>query len=84
LSDVVERAKAAGALRADFVLEDLVLLLMANAGVVNATKGYAPRAWERFATYMLDALRAPGASPLPKPTSPARLARAVRRSTERR
>ncbi|MGA3220489.1 MAG: helix-turn-helix domain-containing protein [Acidimicrobiales bacterium] len=84
LSDVVERARTAGALRADFVLEDLVLVLMANAGVVNATKCHAPKAWERFAAYMLDALRAPGASPLPKPTSPARLARAIRRSPERR
>jgi AcrR family transcriptional regulator len=84
LGDVVESAKTAGALRADFVLEDLVLVLMANAGVVNATKHHAPKAWERFATYMLDALRAPGASPLPKPTSPARLARAIRRSTEQR
>ena len=84
LSDVVQRAKAAGALRTDFVLEDLVLLLMANAGVVNATKGHAPRAWERFTAYMLDAFRAPGTSPLPGPVGPARLARAVRRSSGRR
>jgi len=81
LGDVIERAKDAGALRADFALEDLVLLLMANAGVVNATKRHAPNAWKRFAAYMLDAFRAPGASSLPKPISPARLARAIRRST---
>ena len=84
LSDVIERARTAGALRADFVLEDLVLVLMANAGVVNTTKCHAPKAWERFAAYMLSALRAPGASPVPKPTSPARVARAIRRSPERR
>ena len=84
LNDVIGRAKAAGAPRADFVLEEAVLFLMANAGVVNATKGHAPKAWERFAAYMLDALRAPGASPLPKPASPARLARAIRRSPGRR
>jgi AcrR family transcriptional regulator len=82
LNEVVARAKAAAALRADFVLEDLVLLMIANAGVVNATKGHAPRAWERFAAYMLDAFRAPGASPLPKPVGRTRLARAIRRSTE--
>ncbi len=84
LNDVIERAKAQAALRADFVLEDLVVLLMANAGVVNATKRHAPEAWERFAAYMLDAFRAPGASPLPEPVGPARLARAIRRSTARR
>ena len=83
LNDVIDRAKAAGALRRDFVLEDLVLLLMANAGVVNVTKGHAPKAWERFAAYMLDAFRAPGASKLPKPVNPAWLARSIRRPPER-
>jgi AcrR family transcriptional regulator len=83
VNDVVERAKSAGDLRVDFVLEDLVLLLMANAGVVNATRRHAPLAWERFAAYMLDAFSAPGASVLPAPISPARLARAVRRSARR-
>lgn len=82
LHDVVERAKAAGALRADFVMEDLVLLLIANAGVVNATKRHAAKAWERFAAYMLDAFRAPGASPLPKPINPARLSLAIRRKAQ--
>lgn len=39
--------KTAGELREDFVMEDLVLVLMANAGVVNVTKRHAPTAWER-------------------------------------
>jgi AcrR family transcriptional regulator len=84
LGEVVERAKVAGALRPDFVMEDLVVLLMANAGVVNATKGHAPKAWERFATYMLDGFRAPGRSVLPPPINAGRLARAVRRRVQRR
>jgi len=71
-------------LRADFVVEDLVVLMTANAGVVNATKRYAPKMWERFVAYMLDAFRAPGASPLPKPISSARLARAIQRRDEQR
>ncbi|MGD9700887.1 MAG: TetR/AcrR family transcriptional regulator [Acidimicrobiia bacterium] len=83
LGDVIERAKAAEQLRADFVMEDLVLLLMANAGVVNATKRHAPRAWERLAAYMLDAFRAPGATPLPRPIDPRRLSLAARRSAQR-
>jgi len=33
----VRRAKEAGALREDFVPEDLIILLMASAGVVAAT-----------------------------------------------
>jgi len=82
LKGVIERAKAAGSLREDFVMEDLVLVLLANAGVVNATKRHAPRAWERFVAYVLDAFRAPGASPLLEPGSAARLSVAVRRQAQ--
>jgi AcrR family transcriptional regulator len=84
VADVVERAKAAGQLRPDFAMEDLVLVLMANAGVVNVTKRHAPAAWERLVTYLLDAFRAPGASELPAPIDPVRLARAIRRDVQRR
>ena len=83
VQELVDRAQRAGSLRADFVLEDLVMLLMANAGVVNATKQHAPKAWERFAAYMLDAFRAPGASRLPKPISPIRMANAMRSAASR-
>jgi AcrR family transcriptional regulator len=83
LGGVIDRAKAAGALRDDFVMEDLVLVLMANAGVVNVTKRYAPAGWERLVGYLLDAFRAPGDAPLPPPVDPARLARSIRRDARR-
>ncbi len=83
LVGVIDRAKAAGALRAEFVMEDLVLVLMANAGVVNVTKRHAPAAWERLVGYLLDAFRAPGASELPPPISPVRLTRSIRREVRR-
>ena len=38
----------AGTLRRDLVPEDIVLLLMANAGVVEAAGAAAPDAWRRF------------------------------------
>ena len=41
---LIERAQAEGTLRSDLVPEDLVLLLMANAGVVQATGTAAPEA----------------------------------------
>lgn len=72
------------ALRLDFVIEDLVLLLVANAGVVNATKRHAPLAWERFSGYMLDAFRSPGTGQLPPPLNAARLSGAVRRQVQPR
>jgi Bacterial regulatory proteins, tetR family. len=76
---MIERAKAAGALRPDFVPEDLVLLLMANAGVVQGAGEAAPDAWRRFVALMLDGFRAEGASPLPSPPKPRQLMRAMRR-----
>ena len=54
---VIERAQADGSLRRDLVPEDVVLVLMANAGVVQGTGAAAPEAWRRFVGLMLDGLR---------------------------
>jgi hypothetical protein len=66
-------------LRADFVAEDFILLLMANAGVVRATRDVSPKAWKRFVALMLDACRSEAAHPLPGAPRPAVLYRAMRR-----
>ncbi|HEX7308818.1 helix-turn-helix domain-containing protein [Lentzea sp.] len=50
LAELVRRAKATGRLRADFTVDDLVLLLMASSGVRVAT----PAAARRFATLFLE------------------------------
>ena len=75
---MIERAKEAGALLADFVPEDLVLLLMANAGVVQGAGQAAPDAWRRFVALMLESFRADRASPLPPPPTPRQVVRAMR------
>lgn len=83
-AELVARAKDQGALRADFVPEDLVVLLMANAGVVNATGDAAPDTWRRLVAYLLDAFCAqprPATRPLPAPPTPAQLYRALLRLT---
>jgi AcrR family transcriptional regulator len=54
---ITDRAKANGSLRADFEPEDIVLLLMANAGLIHRTKVAAPNAWERLAGYTLGGIR---------------------------
>ena len=59
---IAARAKADGALRADFVPEDLVLLLMANAGLVHRTADAAPDAWSRFVDLALDGLHTTSAT----------------------
>ena len=76
---LIERAQAEGSLRPDLVPEDLVLLLMANAGVVQAAGAAAPDAWKRFVQLMLDGFRSEGASALPPPPSPRQMITAMRR-----
>ena len=76
---LIERAQADGSLRQDVVPEDVVLLMMANAGVVQGTGVAAPEAWRRFVGLMLDGLRSDGATPVPPPPSPRQTMRAMRR-----
>ena len=76
---ILERAQTDGSLRTDVVPEDLVLLLMANAGVVDAAGRAAPDAWRQLLGLMLDGFRSQGASTLPEPRSPRQMMVAVRR-----
>ncbi|HEY0449610.1 helix-turn-helix domain-containing protein [Actinophytocola sp.] len=74
---LIARAKAAGKLRPDFTPEDLGLLLMANAGVIAATRGAAPDAWRRLVGYMLQAFAVHDADALPPALDPTALFRAM-------
>ena len=76
---LIERAKAAGKLRADFVGEDLLLLLIASAAVGQATRADAPDAWRRFMTLVLDAFERGDGSPLPPAPSTEQMVRAMER-----
>jgi AcrR family transcriptional regulator len=82
---LVARAKATGQLRQDFVVEDLLVLLVANASVVHVTGQDAPGAWRRFVALMLDAFGRPGgSSSLPAPPTRAQMTGAMLRlATER-
>ena len=62
--DLVERAHAAGALRADVTGEGVSLLLIALGRIVPLTPGAA---WRRPVQVALDGLRAPAATPMPVP-----------------
>ncbi|GGW58325.1 TetR/AcrR family transcriptional regulator [Streptomyces galilaeus] len=63
--ELIGRAKAAGRLREDFDSSDLVLLHMANAGVVNATGDAAPDAWRRVIALLVQSFETPARGPLP-------------------
>jgi AcrR family transcriptional regulator len=66
-AEVTRRAKESGQLRADFVQGDLILLLMAQGGIITGSTEAAQAASRRLVAYMLHAFRAEHARPLPPP-----------------
>jgi AcrR family transcriptional regulator len=66
-AELTRRAKEDGRLRADFVPDDLVLLVMANCGVTAERPDAALAASRRLVAYLLDAFRATPVEPLPPP-----------------
>ena len=68
LAELLDRAKATGRLRGDFVHQDVPLILMANAGVVAATRDAAPQAWRRLVGYLMQSFAAEAAQPAPPAT----------------
>ncbi len=68
---LVDRAHAAGVLRADVVVEDVPLLVAGAARVRSKRSDVDPRIWERYFAVLLDGLRPAAATPLPLPPPPA-------------
>jgi hypothetical protein len=64
LLELITRAKNTGYLREDSTHQDVVILLIANAGVVTATGDSAPDTWRRLVGHMIRSYAAPGA-PIP-------------------
>jgi len=82
LHELAQRAQDAGALRRDFTPEDVVVILMANAGLVRSAHEAGPKASARLVHLMLDGLRASAATDgAPPPSRPA-MRRAMRRQSE--
>lgn len=81
---LVERAHSAGVLRADFTTEDVVLLLMANAGLVERAYGISSEASARLVHVLLDGFRASAATDGPLPPSAREAELAMRRNGARR
>ena len=79
LTELLDRAKATGRLRPDFAHQGVPLLLMANAGVVTATRDAAPDAWRRLIGYLIQSFAADNARPLPAPPTTSQMYRALMR-----
>nr|WP_203606595.1 TetR/AcrR family transcriptional regulator [Streptomyces sp. SID11385] len=76
MADLAGRAKAAGRLRPDFVLDDLLLMLLANKGIHSGPAPVPPAASARFAAYVVRAFAAEPAREGELP-GPVRLAEAM-------
>lgn len=65
-AELARRAKETGHLRPDFVLDDLVLVFMANQGIRAKTEAAAVAASRRFAALAIQAFQvSPARAPLP-------------------
>jgi AcrR family transcriptional regulator len=83
LAGLVERALNAGALRADFTTEDVVILLMANAGLVERAHGVTTEASARLIHILLDGFRTRATPDSPPTPSPRRMRLAMRHNGAR-
>lgn len=81
---LAERARAAGVLRADFTTEDVVVVLMANAGLVERAHGVTAQASARLVHVLLDGFRSTAATDGPAAPTTRRMRLAMRRNAERR
>ncbi|MGW2564597.1 TetR/AcrR family transcriptional regulator [Streptomyces sp. NPDC001514] len=66
IAELARRAKEAGKLRPDFVLDDLIMVLMANGGIRTTSPATAVAASRRFAALLIQGMRTePVIPPLP-------------------
>lgn len=63
VGQVVERAKASGALRADVEQFDIPMINMMLGAIADASRDVSPELWRRYLGVMLDGLRAERAGP---------------------
>jgi len=64
---LLRRAQASGALRADVVASDLPLLQYMVSSAAELTAPHAPELWRRYLALVMDGLRTPDPHPLPQP-----------------
>jgi AcrR family transcriptional regulator len=80
---LVERARSSEVLRSDFTTQDVVVLLMANAGLVERAPGIMAEASARLVHVLLDGFRLTAATDGPGAPSPGQMRLAMRRNGER-
>jgi hypothetical protein len=67
VTQVFDRAKAAGVVRDDVIAFDAPLIFMMLGAVMDRTRDVTPELWRRYLGLILDGLRPDAASALPHP-----------------
>ena len=67
LETLVDRARTAGAIRADVTEADVFLMMCAPIHIVENLAAPPPLLWQRYLAILFDGLRPDGAHPLPQP-----------------
>lgn len=71
VAELARRAQETGQLRPGFVVDDLILMLMAHRGVQDVPRAARLTASRRFAAYVIEAFRAAPETGAPAPLPPA-------------
>jgi AcrR family transcriptional regulator len=66
MDELVERAKKAGVVRADADWQDVPMMICGLGRITQGAEEVPFMNWERLLAVLLDGIRAPGATPLPK------------------
>ena len=70
VGELVRRARDAGELRADVVVDDVLLVSLMTGAVADFAQGVEPQLWRRALAIQLDGLRARRDAPTPLPVGP--------------
>jgi len=71
VAELARGARETGRLRPDFVIDDLVLVLMAHRGLQDTPRAARAAASRRYAAYVIEAFRAAPAPEAATPLPPA-------------
>jgi AcrR family transcriptional regulator len=70
VGDLLDRAREAGKLRADFVLPDGPMIVLMIGTVIDCARDVQPDLWRRYLAMMIQGLRADPGKPDPLPVHP--------------
>lgn len=84
LEKLIAKAQREDALRPDLCVTDVLVTLLANAFLLEATRDAAPQVWRRYVALVVNGFHANHDRPLPPPTRMRELRHSISKITDRR